>query len=422
MKNIRFLHIADIHLGFKQYGSNERANDIARGLNHAVHMAVGNRVDFVVLSGDLFHKHAIDPHTLYQVIRLLEPLEEARIPLLAIIGNHDSPHQGGEMSWLDYLSATGSIVLLDAQAIDHQLALVPWDNEKRTGSYIDLDCGVRVIGMRYYGASTANVVTAYVQELAKLPPAPYSIMMMHAGLQGEMPFDATAISATQLDPLSPYVDYLALGHYHKPYECDEWIYNPGTLETISIDETEWPDRGMLMVDVDLENKTHKTRLYSHVRRPFSRIQVDASAIPTFADLLVEVSERIDNKKYIATPEGGVIEITLTGLLQFPHAQLDTDAIIARLQQMTDSLLIRVNDKTSTDAGEIEVDENQTRGEVERQVLIELAEHDNYRPPVLFCGMAVNLKESALRNRSPEALADELMSFSREYPLEAAHVN
>jgi exonuclease SbcD len=48
---MRFMHVADIHLGYQQYGSRERFNDFSRVFLHIVDQAVEQRVDFVLLDG-----------------------------------------------------------------------------------------------------------------------------------------------------------------------------------------------------------------------------------------------------------------------------------------------------------------------------------------------------------------------------------
>ena len=45
--------------------------------------------DVVVLSGDLFHKSALDPPPLLQAVNRLEKLNQVEIPVVAVTGNHD---------------------------------------------------------------------------------------------------------------------------------------------------------------------------------------------------------------------------------------------------------------------------------------------------------------------------------------------
>ena len=50
---MRFMHIADIHLGYQQYGLTERFNDFGRMFLHLVDVALAEKVNFVLLAGDL---------------------------------------------------------------------------------------------------------------------------------------------------------------------------------------------------------------------------------------------------------------------------------------------------------------------------------------------------------------------------------
>ena len=51
---MKFIHAADLHLGYRQYGLAERFNDFSRVFRHIVDQAIEQQVDFVLLAGDLF--------------------------------------------------------------------------------------------------------------------------------------------------------------------------------------------------------------------------------------------------------------------------------------------------------------------------------------------------------------------------------
>ena len=71
-----FIHIADTHLGYEQYGVRERFNDFSRVFWDIMEEAVHRQVDFVVIAGDLFNKRAIDAQTLIHAIEDLKKLKE----------------------------------------------------------------------------------------------------------------------------------------------------------------------------------------------------------------------------------------------------------------------------------------------------------------------------------------------------------
>ena len=106
----RFLHCADIHLGYTQYGKTERFNDFGRALFAVIDKATGRtvpfdphiegKVDFVILAGDLFHKRAIDALTLNQAVRALQRLRDAGIPCIAVEGNHERAYYDQTIGWM----------------------------------------------------------------------------------------------------------------------------------------------------------------------------------------------------------------------------------------------------------------------------------------------------------------------------------
>ena len=49
-----FSHIADTHLGFVQYHSEEREDDVYSAFNQAIDISINDHVDFVILAGDIF--------------------------------------------------------------------------------------------------------------------------------------------------------------------------------------------------------------------------------------------------------------------------------------------------------------------------------------------------------------------------------
>jgi DNA repair exonuclease SbcCD nuclease subunit len=141
---ITFLHFSDVHLGYQQYGDRERFNDFGRAFLKAVDVAIEEQVDFVLISGDLFHKSAIDPPTLLQAANGIEGLRNAGISVVAIAGNHDRAKYRDRFSWLDYLAERGYIALLSPSFEQAGIVLNPWDGH--AGAYVDFG-PVRVIAL-----------------------------------------------------------------------------------------------------------------------------------------------------------------------------------------------------------------------------------------------------------------------------------
>ncbi len=245
---IKFAHMADIHLGYKQYGSDERAIDFAQAFMKAIKKAVAEKVDFIIIAGDLFHKKSeMDPLTLTQAIKVLEVAKKEKIPVIAVEGNHDSAYFKETFSWLDYLSQQGLIVNLKPR-FEEDIVVEEWDG--KSGAYIDLDIGVRIYGMKYYGSMTEKVLDMYSKKIKRLKNG-LTIFTAHAGVEGYVKIYG-CIPSTRFHKIN--ADYIALGHIHKSF-VEGKIHNPGSLEVCDITELKFK-RGFFIVEWDKEVKSN----------------------------------------------------------------------------------------------------------------------------------------------------------------------
>lgn len=179
------------------------------------------------------------------------------------------------MGWLKFLALQDLLILLDAPFENGMAQLAPYAN--RGGSYFNPVPGLRVHGLRYVGAATATAIESYAKALDKKPKRRSTTLSLsrYAGVEGVLP-DQGGLSHRQWSVLRPYVDYLALGHIHKPYSFDNWIYNPcGSPESCSVTEAVWEERGYFLVNVDTAcpaeaEAKHSASLHANPRRVFHR--------------------------------------------------------------------------------------------------------------------------------------------------------
>src|SRR5262245_53586128 len=98
MKPLRLAHLSDTHLGYRAYyktdpatGRNQRAVDIEHAYERAVSDILTRGVDLVIHSGDVFH-HARPAYSAMRAfVRQSRRFEQAKLPVLVIGGNHDTP-------------------------------------------------------------------------------------------------------------------------------------------------------------------------------------------------------------------------------------------------------------------------------------------------------------------------------------------
>lgn len=416
---MRFMHIADLHLGYQQYGLKERFDDFSRVFLHLVDEAIAQQVDFVLLAGDLFHKRTVDPLAMRVAVAGLEDLREAKIPVLAVEGNHEKAYYKAQDSWLDFLDALGYLRLLNPRFEEGSAILEPHGDEG--GAYMDLPGGVRVYGLKYYSASTGKVVRDFTDALAEMDhnSVQYIILMMHAGLEGQLAHTGR-LKHNDLAPLREHVDYVALGHIHKPYAVDNWIYNPGSPETCGMDEVAWPERGYYLVEVEPEkNPGHRTELIVPPRRPFHRLrlEVDALTDPNAVYDAVRVLIGREEGRIVCNP-APVVELTLGGVLPFNRYDLDLDYIRHLLEDAWSPLAAQVQSKITPADFEVDVDTEASRPELERTVIRELLERDaRFRPrSEAWAEGAIELKRLVLESSVPEALIEHLRHLQSELPL------
>jgi len=249
--SVKFVHMADIHLGYKQYGSEARALDFAQAFLKAVNFAIDKKVDFILIAGDLFHKKSeMDPVTLAQASKVLEKARKAEIPVVAVEGNHDSTYFRDAYSWMDYLAAHGLLINLKP-SFDNGIIVEEWDGQN--GSYVDIE-DARIYGMKYYGSMTEKVLESYTPKIKRNG---FTIFSVHVGIEGYMNIYG-CIPASKLHRLKGRVDYVALGHIHKSFVEDSFIFNPGSLETCEVSEY-GTGRGLFYVEYDGELKYELVR-------------------------------------------------------------------------------------------------------------------------------------------------------------------
>jgi len=403
---VEFLHIADAHLGYQQYGHPERFNDFGRAFLSAIDYAVEHKMDFALISGDLFHKSAIDPPTLLQAVNGLDKLRQAGIPVVAVMGNHDRPRYRDRFSWLDYLAERGYLALLSPNFEETGLHLLPWDGSE--GAYTDIK-GVRIYGLPYLGASTRKILEELPIALANqsMEGIKFTVLVGHFGLEGEMPGVPGGLPHNQVTPLSEFVDYLALGHWHKPFEREGWIYNPGSLETCAMDECRWHG-GFYHVTVDTQGESkHIAKHIKTHRRPFHRAVFPVDEYTTLEALYDGLRKRL-GKERSAMRSGDldpVVEISLEGVLAFDRGALDMEHVRELIDEIVSPLITRPKNNTRPTEFEISPEERLPRTELERQVLQDLIRRDSrYRNQTeRWANLVGEVKVMALTDSPPEAI-------------------
>jgi len=110
----RILHTGDTHLGYQQYHLPERRRDFQRAFELVADDAVTEGVDAVVHAGDLFHDRKPRLSDIMGALRVLRTLDDAGIPFLAVVGNHEGKRS---QQWLDLFESMGLATRLGSESV-----------------------------------------------------------------------------------------------------------------------------------------------------------------------------------------------------------------------------------------------------------------------------------------------------------------
>ena len=410
---MKFLHIADIHLGCTRYQLEESPRDFFLAWYDALKKyAVEPKVDFVIIAGDFFHKRNVEPQAMNHAMAGLELLRRNNIPVVVIEGNHDQAGAASAHSWLRSLSAWGLLKLFEPQVENGKVQYELWDESEKEGSFIDIG-RARIFGSKWYGASANVAIPMLTQGIKEnRREDAFHILMLHTDVEGHQTHPLPSLSMASLKELRSVTDYVALGHTHKSFEIENWCFNPGSLEITNIEEFK-EVRGVFLVEVDEKLEVKAEHLNDYRQRLFKRISFqvsgDMQAVAVTEGVLKEVEKRSKGEKPADDASAPIVEITLRGHLGFPNSLLEVQKIREEAQKITGALHVRLKNHTVPVEYAVAADtaDDITREDLERRVVEDLIARDaRYKQdPVPVTDAVIGAKKMALSDEEPEKIAD-----------------
>jgi exonuclease SbcD len=287
---MKLLHFADAHIDMANYGRHDpetglplRVLDFLKSLDAIVDAAVEEKVDLVIFAGDAYKDRSPAPTFQREWGRRIIRLSKAGIRTLLIVGNHDlSPalgraHAIQEFETLDipHVTVLSKPQFLPSEelGLPAQVIALPWVS--RSGFIAATDAGTGDTSTVY--ADIESHLAALVENwLAKADPTLPVILTAHASVQGaKYGSERTVMLGADL-VLSgslvrdPRLDYVALGHIHKPQDLNEGAYPPviypGSIERVDFGEA-LDDKFFIIAEVEKGRTTVEWRKLEHIR-PF----------------------------------------------------------------------------------------------------------------------------------------------------------
>lgn len=220
---MRLLHTADWHIGKRLYGM-DRLDDARRALAEVARVARAAQVDAVLVAGDNFDRRLVDPPALAVCLGALEELASVA-PVVAVTGNHEDPAFWAQLA--PYLAprilvaSDDGVVGVDTAAGRLWVGCLPWPEPADVATEPGTD---RARSRGDYAQLVRGRLDALAGELRRRRRERDGVtvllghLMVSHGLAGGGERELTLGGTYAIDggSLPRDVDYVALGHLHRP--------------------------------------------------------------------------------------------------------------------------------------------------------------------------------------------------------------
>lgn len=274
---MKFIHIADVHLGAKpdkeKSWAKEREEHSWKAFTDVITKVKEEQVQLLLIAGDLFHRQPLMrelKEVNYQFSRI------PRTQVVMIAGNHDYLHP------------------------DSYYRTYPWEEnvhflkEERI-DYVELEeLRVRVYGLSYWHREIREHL---YDEIKPVRDDYFNILLAHGGDESHIPFRSSVLEQS-------FFDYVAAGHIHKPMELlENRIIMAGALQPIDCNET--GEHGYFMGEA--EGHVCQVRFYPIHYCEYVSLSLKVSQEVTVGALQEVVREQVKKAKPYQ-----IFKITFTG--------------------------------------------------------------------------------------------------------------
>ncbi len=313
MTSFRFIHTADIHLDSPLKGLAGYDGPAVECIRTATRQAFDNlmteaidqKVDFVVIAGDLYDGDWRDYQTGLFFVRQMGRLAKANIPAFVLHGNHDAESQ-----------------------ITRRLTMPEGVNvfsTRKPETFTVKELGVALHGQSFRQRDvTDNLAAAYPEPVDGV----FNIGVLHTGMGG-MGGHANYAPCTVDDLVAKGYDYWALGHVHHGVVLHQnpHVVFPGNLQGRHIRET--GPKGAYLVSVEDREIVEFGPLHTDVVR-WAHLQVGVDGCDRNAEALERVRRAVE-QAIDAGADGRLLacRIELTGRTEIhDHLLISTEHLLA----------------------------------------------------------------------------------------------
>jgi DNA repair protein SbcD/Mre11 len=274
-----FIHAADIHLdspltGLEQYEGApvDKIRSATRdAFKNLVDTAIGNRVSFIIIAGDLYDGDWKDYNTGLFFASQMVRLQKENIKVFLIRGNHDA----------------ASLITKELKLPDNVIEF----STKQAETHVLDDLGVAIHGQ---GFASRSVEENLVKNYPSRKEGYVNIGILHTSANGREGHETYAPCSID-DMKEKGYDYWALGHIHMRellHESEPVILFPGNIQGRHIKET--GDKGCTLVTMRDGAIDSLVQLSLDVLR-WELIEVNATGLDSMEEIIDEARGLLEEK-------------------------------------------------------------------------------------------------------------------------------
>lgn len=257
---MKILHTSGLHIG-KYIGTYDLKEDTEYVLNQVVDTAIKERVEVVLISGDIFDRPNPSEEAIKMYVSFLKALLDKNIKVITISGNHDS---GIRLSAYKDILGKGYFVEGEFNSPMRKVSLndeygpvnfymLPFFTPFIVKSNLKLEKGLEnydlamdeIIKRENIDTSQRNIILAHQ----------FVAGFKFGGSEEDFSYsngdekNVAGVGIISLDKFQNF-DYVALGHIHKPQKISrETIRYSGSLLKYKTSEIDGPDKSVVIIDL-----------------------------------------------------------------------------------------------------------------------------------------------------------------------------
>lgn len=318
---MRILHFSDLHIGIENYGRPATEQDLAAlpeyfapgesrdrylgystrlidflcAFDELIHHALSESVDAVVFSGDAYKNREPTQTHQREFAKRIARLSSSGVPIFLLVGNHDLPHATYKATAIEIFDTLGiprvtigdrlAVYRVETKSGPLQVLALPWI---RRGTFLARD-EIRNLPYAQINEIVEARLTAGLQERAReLDLSIPAVLSAHVSVNtAKLGTERTMMVGydhvlLQSSLVSLPVDYVALGHIHRPQKLADAppMAYPGSLQRVDFGEEEHDAKGFWVVDLDaqrpLGSRVADLRFHEVKARAFVTIAVNVA--------------------------------------------------------------------------------------------------------------------------------------------------